>query len=140
MKPRKVDLPTIWRGCDWGPVILKWKDKNGNPIDVSFFTPKAQSRNINLHASKTDPVHGVTQLLMGKDLTINLKLGVEEWDWLWERITGSPPVTTYRFPPFLYGKVEVKDPKSAVGGDTPPIPAPPDNTEPPTFSDPPPST
>ena len=121
MKPAPVDLPTIWRGCDWGPITLKWKDGQGNPLDVSGFTPQADSLNIDLHASfVTDGTDGATKLLLGRDQTINLKLGIEKWDWIWKRQSGNPPVVTYRYPPLLAGRVEIKDPTSTVGGDTPP--------------------
>jgi len=113
MKPGKLDLPTIWRGCDWGPVTLKWKDRNGEPIDVSAFRAIARSLNIDLNPQITDPVGGVTTLSLSKAATAELKLGVESWDWLWEHNT-TP--TDYRFPPFLAGKVAIKQPTSKFNG------------------------
>jgi hypothetical protein len=111
MKPAKFDLPTIWRGCDWGPVTLKWKDKNGAPINLSGWQPKAQSLNINLNAVIMDALGGITQISLDRVQTANLRLGVEGWDWLWER-TALP----YRFPPFLAGKVPIKEPLSGTNG------------------------
>jgi hypothetical protein len=116
MKPGPLDLPTIWRGCDWGPVTLKWKDKNGQPINLSGWYPVAQSLKINLNPTITDVGQGETQLALTRIQTKNLRLGVENWDWIWQRIQGQ-----YRFPPFLAGKVQIKDPVSPVLGDEPPF-------------------
>jgi len=121
MKPGKLDLPTIWRGCDWGPVILKWKDQSGTPLDVTYWQAVAQSLNINLNPSVTDGAGGVTQLSLTKVQTANLKLGLESWDWIWQR-----PLGEYRYPPFLAGKVEIKQPTSKSQGSLPPIGLPPD--------------
>lgn len=115
MKPGHLDLPTIWRGCDWGPVTLKWKDANGQPLDVRTWTPRAQSLNVNLNALKTNGGQGITTLSLTKDETLHLKLGVENWDWIWETNNHS-----YRFSPFLSGKIVIKAPVTGVNGDTPP--------------------
>jgi hypothetical protein len=116
MKPGPLDLPTIWRGCDWGPVTLKWKDKNGQPINLSGWYPVAQSLKINLNPTITDVGQGETQLALSRVQTSKLRLGVENWDWIWQRIQGQ-----YRFPPFLAGKVAIKDPVSPTLGDAPPF-------------------
>jgi hypothetical protein len=119
MKPGKLDLPTIWRGCDWGPVTLKWKDQNGDPLDISEWQAVAQSLNINLNPSIVDGAAGETQLSLTRDETSVLKLGLEKWDWIWQR-----PGGLYRFPPFLSGKVEIKEPVSGLKGSAPPPPPP----------------
>jgi hypothetical protein len=111
MTPGPLDLPTIWRGCDWGPVTLKWKDRNGDPIDVSQFRPIAQSLNVNLNAQIIDAAGGVTTLSLTREDTASLKLGVEAWDWIWEH---NRMPTDYRFPPFLSGKVAIKEPKTRI--------------------------
>jgi hypothetical protein len=116
MKPGKLDLPPIWRGCDWGPVTLKWKDQNGDPIDVRQWQAVAQSLNINLNPSMPDGENGVTQLALTRAQTASLKLGVESWDWIWQR-----PLGTYRYPPFLSGSVEIKEPVSGTNGSAPPV-------------------
>lgn len=110
MKPGKLDLPTIWRGCDWGPVILKWKDQNGDPINLSGWQARAYSRNINLHAQITDYAGGVSQLILGNDLTKGMRIGREKWDWIFERL----PPGNYRFPPFLSGYVIIADPATTI--------------------------
>lgn len=115
MKPGKLDLPTIWRGCDWGPVVLKWKDVNGDPANLSGWQIVAQSLNIDLNPSITDVESGETHLSLTKDDTAELKLGVESWDWIWQD-------ENYRYPPFLAGKVEVKEPVSGTNGSSAPIP------------------
>lgn len=117
IKPGKLDLPTIWRGCDWGPVIFKWKDQNGNPLDVSQWQAVVQSLNINLNPSITDGPGGVTQIALNRAQTSVIKQGVEAWDWIWQR-----PEGTYRYPPFLSGKVEIKEPISGTNGSGPPPP------------------
>jgi hypothetical protein len=122
MKPAKLDLPTIWRGCDWGPVTLKWKNVNGTPINLDAWRPIAYSLNINLNAQKSTTEVGTTTIRLLKSQTLHLKLGVENWDWIWQTENGS-----YRFPPFLAGKVAVKDPVTSVNGDT--LPGIPDDTE-----------
>ena len=139
MKPAKLDLPTIWRGCDWGPVTMNWKDVNGDPINLSGWQPVAMSQNINLHASIPPPngvAQGIVVLQLDRTQTLNLRLGSERWDFIWQRIAGQ-----YRFPPFLGGTVLIKDPVSGVPGDTPPgIPTGNGNggnIEPPTFTNPP---
>jgi hypothetical protein len=113
MKPGPLDLPTIWRGCDWGPVTFKWKDKNGVAIDVSQWRPVARSLNIDLNPLVTDPAGGVVTLSLTRDQTASLKLGVEQWDWIWEH---NVTPTDYRFPPFLSGKVPIKQPVTTPGG------------------------
>lgn len=136
MKPGKLDLPTIWRGCNWGPVTLKWKDANGVPINVTAWTPRAQSLNVNLNAQKlpqSGETIGQTTLSLDKTQTLHLKLGVENWDWIWERTNQS-----YRFQPFLAGKITIKEPVTSVNGDTPPgAPEIPDESEPPILDIPP---
>lgn len=116
MQPGPLNLPTIWRGSDWGPVILKWKDQNGNPINLNGWTPRAHSLNIDLNPQIVDPGNGVTTLSLTAAQTSDAILGVESWDWIWERI--GPP--SYRFPPFLSGKVPIKQPQTnGVNGGQP---------------------
>lgn len=110
MKPAPLDLPTIWRGCDWGPVILKWKDPNGDPINVSGWRPRAESLNINLNARITNLAQGITQMSLDRAQTANLKLGVETWDWIWEQLSNGQ----FRYPPFLSGKVAIKEPQTST--------------------------
>lgn len=105
MKPAQLNLPTIWRGCDWPAVVLNWKDLNGNPVDLTGWTPSAKSLRINLNAEVTDAVNGVTQLVLSKTQTAALTLGKEEWDWIWTRDSDG-----YKFPPFLTGTVPIKEP------------------------------
>lgn len=122
MKPAKLDLPTIWRGCDWGPVILKWKDQNGQPINLSGWQPKAQSLNVDLQPVITDTAQGITQMALSRVDTANLRMGTENWDWIWERIAGQ-----YRFPPFLAGRVIIKEPLTSTNGQHPIGPPPPND-------------
>jgi hypothetical protein len=130
MKPGKLDLPTIWRGCDWGPVTFKWKDANGVALNVSQFRPVAKSLNIDLNPTVTDPAGGVVTLSLTRDETANLRLGTESWDWIWEH---NRTPTDYRFPPFLAGQVAIRQPTSKFNGGNgrnpiPPQPAPPSTT------------
>jgi hypothetical protein len=119
MKPGKLDLPTIWRGCDWGPVTLKWKDPNGAPFDLDGWLPKAQSLNIDLNPVITNSSQGETTLFLDRVQTSVLRLGVEAWDWVWE--SASPP---FRYPPFLCGKVPIKQPQTRVTGQIVSLPPP----------------
>jgi hypothetical protein len=136
MKPARLDLPTIWRGCDWGPVTLKWKDANGQPISLAGWQCRAQSLNIFLGASITDRPGGVTIMSLDKGETALFRLGVESWDWIWEQVNNHG-VVTYRFPPFLSGKVQIKDPVTKAGID-PLSPEIPNGTEPPDSIETPP--
>src|SRR5262249_15367822 len=89
---------------------------------LNNWRPLAESLNINLGAVISNSANGETILSLSKVYTSNLRLGVENWDWIWERIDDA-----YRFPPFLAGKVQVKDPVSGISTDTlPPLPPPPD--------------
>jgi hypothetical protein len=115
MKPAKLDLPTIWRGCDWGPVTLKWKDADGLPIDLTGWQCRAQSLNIFLGAAITDITGGVTTMTLSKEETALFNLGVESWDWIWEHFD-SGGLVDYRYPPFLSGKVAIKESQTGTNG------------------------
>ena len=107
MKPAKLDLPTIWRGCTWEDVILRWKDHNGNPIPLDDWTPIACTAQFDLNARKTadQTTHpGETRISLTREQTSELKLGVYQWNWIWVNSSGIIP------PPFLAGNVEVKNP------------------------------
>lgn len=106
MKPGKLDLPPIWRGCTWEDVILKWKDPNGNPVDLSNWTPLATTGQFGLHARKVDQETnpGETRISLTREQTTELKLGVYQWNWIWLNGDGTIP------PPILAGYVEVKNP------------------------------
>lgn len=124
MKPGKLDLPPIWRGCDYGTIILIWLDNSGNPVDYTGWTPSATSKQIDFHPVPSDPPNGVTLISLSKFETSALKLGVEQWDWIWTNEDGT------RLPPFLAGSVPIKEPTTQVtfGGPTPPTPVPPSPT------------
>jgi hypothetical protein len=109
VKPGKLDLPIIWRGCVWQPILLEWFDQNGDPLDVSGYTPKASLRDgTNLNATfLTDGRDGKTTLGMTTAQTASLALGVQDWDWIW---TVTSPYSV--LPPFLSGKVPIQQPKT----------------------------
>lgn len=110
MIPAPLDLPTIWRGCNWGPITFTWKDANGNPINLTSWTPRATSLNIDLNAVIVgNPANGVTQISLTVPQTANLKLGVEAWDWIFEDLLTTPVV---RLPPFFSGQVPIKEPNT----------------------------
>jgi hypothetical protein len=138
MKPTPLDLPIIWRGCNWGLVTLKWKNANGDPIPLTGWRARATSLNIDLHATivlpQTGNNIGVTTLGLTRTETASLKLGVESWDWVWEHLHLGQ--VDYTFPPFLAGKIQIKDPVTRTGLDLPgipDIPEIPNGTEPPDF-------
>ena len=106
MKPGHYDLPIIWRGSDYRPVIFKWLDGNGNPVDLSNLFPAAYTKDFNLNAQRTDIPNGVTQISLTKEQTLVLNLGVYQWNWLWETI--APPNVISE--PLISGEVEVKEP------------------------------
>jgi hypothetical protein len=109
MKPGKLDLPTIWRGCEWSLIFFYWKDLNGDPFDLTGWTPTAHTRHFDLRALIwDDPEHhaaaGITYMLLPATLTANLRLGVEPWDFIFVTPDGRA------LPPILSGNVEVKQP------------------------------
>lgn len=102
MTPGRLDLPVIWRRCDWPAITLTWKDQDGDPIDLTGWSPTAKTRNFNLNPRITDAVNGVTTLSLTPSVTSTLRLGIEQWDWIWIDPDGTP------LPPFLAGGVEIK--------------------------------
>ena len=104
MKPGKLDLPTIWRGCDYAAITFIWKNQDGTPFDLTGWTPFAQSLNINLKPLVTDAPNGVTQIALSRIDTENLRLGTESWDWIFQNIDGTT------LPPLLAGQVTIKEP------------------------------
>ena len=113
MKPGPLDLPTIWRGCTYDTITLRWKSANGAPFDLTGWRPLAQSRNINLNARVVDALNGVTSISLPYTYTAALRIGVEKWDWVW----GNNGSVT---PPVLSGRVEVKDPQTVTSDLNPP--------------------
>ena len=113
MKPGKLDLPIIWRGSDYAPITLTWKDDSGNPINLNGWIPFASSRNVDLHPVITDSAGGVTQISLTNVQTASLKLGVEQWDWIWRDSN-----TNEILPPHLYGYITIKEPvtRTSSGG------------------------
>jgi hypothetical protein len=117
VKAGTYNLPIIWRGSSYPEIVFTWLDANGNPIDITNWTPLAQSLNIDLSPQIVDPVGGVTSISFSQTETANLKLGVESWDWVFESNDGLTRST-----PLLSGTVEVKDPVTNIVG---PLPNPP---------------
>jgi hypothetical protein len=110
MKPGKLDLPIIWRGCAWLDIALDWKDQDGQPINLEGFIPLATMRDgTSLNARVINAAQGKTRLGLSTAETANLKLGVQDWDWLWG---SADPYTV--LPPFLSGQVPVQQPKSHI--------------------------
>lgn len=105
MKPGKLNLPIIWRGCDWPVITLIWKDLNGNPIDLTDWRPYASTNKFVLNAQVTDPPNGVTQMVLSNEETTDMALGEQPWSWLFQQIS-----TGAVLPPLLSGMVTVKQP------------------------------
>jgi hypothetical protein len=104
-----IVLPTIFRGCDWIPIPIVWEDEDGNPINLTNWTPFAQlSNGDSLGAVVTQPAEGATVLALTKVSTATLKLGQWDWDWIW---WNNAPLGA-KYPPHLYGTVVVADPKT----------------------------
>lgn len=111
MIPGTLNLPTIWRGCDWPEVTLKWKDQNGNPFNLTGWTPFVTFLNgQTLNPAVTDAPNGVTTISMGKDQTSNLKIGNVSWDWVWQR---DSPI--FRYPPSLSGSIPIREAETNGG-------------------------
>jgi hypothetical protein len=105
MKPGNLNLPIIWRGCDWPIITLRWKDLNGNPFNLTGWFPYASTTKFSLNAKITDAPNGVTTINLTHAETLALKLGELEWSWLWSYVS-TGDIT----PPVLAGRVIVKQP------------------------------
>jgi hypothetical protein len=114
VKAGTYNLPIIWRGSTYNAIVFTWLDGNGNPFDITNWTPIAQSLNIDLAPQVIDAPSGTTSISFTQVETANLKLGVESWDWVFESVDGLT-----RTSPLLSGTVEVKDPVTTV---LPPVP------------------
>lgn len=109
MKPGLVILPTIWRGCDWLPVIFKWKDPDGNPFDLTDWSPFVETRSgFSLQPVITDVAGGIVQLALNPTQSALMKLGVEQWDWVWAYKFNT--VDQIKYPPIVAGTVCVDEP------------------------------
>src|ERR1043165_1078515 len=115
MKPGHYDLPTIWRGSTYNGGTFTWLDKNGNPMNLAGWIPRARSLNIDFSPVVTDEPNGVTTITFNKDQTANLRLGVEAWDWVFERTGGG--ANAGRTGPLISGFVEVKDPVTTTSAE-----------------------
>lgn len=105
MKPFILDLPPIYRGCHYLPIIFKWKDAMGDPMTLSGWTPYCATKHFSLNAVVINPTTGTTRISLTRFQSADLKLGVEEWDWVWENHFG-PSITG----PYLAGTIEIKEP------------------------------
>lgn len=106
MKPGNLILPTIWRGCDWQDVILSWKNPDGTPFDLRYWTPAAQTRTgVSLNPVVTDPIGGVTKISLPRETTGSMKLGTEQWDWVWTYENPDPLIEKIVYPPIISGTV-----------------------------------
>ena len=117
--PGRYDPPPIYRGCAWEPITLNWKDANGDPVDLTTLTPYAEMSNgTNLNPQVINPTAGTTVMKMSKEQTAVLKLGTFKYDWIWWNL---PPIGD-KFPPSIYGEIEVLEPKTSHFFPPPPIP------------------
>lgn len=108
MRPAKLDLPIIWRGCTWPAILLIWKDVNGDPMDLTNWTPFAQTTTgINLNPIIVDTINGITTLHMSREETADLRLGTVGWDWVW---WFNQSGNGFKYPPVLSGNIQIKEP------------------------------
>ena len=114
MKPGHFDLPIIWRGSTYQDITFTWLDANGNPMNLTGWSPQARSLNINFHPQAVDTIHGITKISLTSAETAALPLGVEAWDWRWVDVAHNKTTN-----PLISGFVEVKEPASNA-----PIPPP----------------
>jgi hypothetical protein len=106
MKPGKLDLPTLWRGCSYPGFTLVWLfSAGGAPIDLTNWRPLAKSKSIDFHPVVYDPINGGTYIYLNYQETTGLPLGVEQWDWIWFNV-----VTGFVTPPLLSGTITIKEP------------------------------
>lgn len=108
MTPGNLLLPTIWRGCDWQEIFLKWKNPDGTPFNLNRWTPAAQTRTgVSLNPVVTDVLGGVTKISLPRTTTAEMKLGVEQWDWVWTYQDPDPMIDNVVYPPILSGQVTI---------------------------------
>jgi len=115
VKPAAVDLPIIWRGCNYGDVILAWKNPDGSQFDLTGWTPKASTRNFDFTIAMPSPGSGFTRIRLSKAITAGLRLGREAWDWIWTDPNGVI------YPPILAGYVAIKEPVTDPTTDASPL-------------------
>ena len=74
----------------------------------SSWVPRAMTRSgVTLNPVVYLAIPGATYISLTKDQTANLKLGDQNWDWVWF-LNGVAQ------PPILYGTVPIKDPITNV--------------------------
>jgi hypothetical protein len=105
MKPATLDLPTVWRGCSYTPVLIQFFDQDGNPIDVTGWTARARARSFNLNALVLNYAQGIAKVSLTKEQTENLRLGVEDWDFIWVK-------DGVAVQPFFRGKIPISQPRT----------------------------
>lgn len=106
MKPGPLNLPIIWRGCEWQAIPMKWKNQDGTPFNLAGWTPLAMTRSgISLNPVVTDEEGGITSISLTRTQTESMKLGVEQWDWVW-----WDTVNDIVYPPTLSGTILVDQP------------------------------
>src|SRR5436190_23347316 len=117
MIPAKYDL-TIWRGIDFGPILFRFQDENGDPIDMTGWLAFAQGRRINLTPTLSDAANGEWSVSKTKDETILMPVGKEKWDWILEIPGGT------RIGPVMKGTIDVKETVTQPGTIPPGVPGP----------------
>lgn len=105
MKPAIIQLPDIYRGCLYPGIIFRWKDRQGEPFDLTGWIPLCFAKDFDFLVRVSDEQHGETRIRINKEATATFKLGTQHWDFIW--LTGA---TVY--PPVLSGTVTVREPLS----------------------------
>jgi hypothetical protein len=107
MTPATFDF-TIYRGVAFGPLLLYMKDTDGNPVNLTGWTPFVNSRNnlgqkFDLQPVITNPATGEVTIQFNYTQTPGFKSGDQPYDLLFRYTTGQI------IGPFLTGIVHVKD-------------------------------
>jgi hypothetical protein len=109
MMPFVLDLPPIYKGCTWPAITLQWKAPGGAPMVLWNWTPYCTTKHFSLNPVVVDAQNGVTRISLSKLQTAALKLGTEQWDWVWLN-----HFDTYIHGPFLSGRVEIRQPLAST--------------------------
>lgn len=119
MIPARYDL-TIWRGIDFGPILFRFQDENGDPIDMRGWQAFAAGRKIDLNPVFTNvgPDYNEWSVSKTKDQTILFAVGQEKWDWILQ-IPGG-----VRIGPVMKGTLSIKETVTQPGTVPPSVPGP----------------
>ena len=112
MTPARLDL-TVYKGVEFGPVLMYAKDDAGNPVNLANWTAYAKTRQGNkprydLTPTITDPPNGEITIIQTHVQTAAMSSGNNDWDLILQNPSGQ------RFGPYLFGQFLIRQPITEV--------------------------